>query len=889
MNAQLLRHAIANVWCNPAQDRQFVYRLARLTPRYGSHTKIRLFYEQLNLPTPDTQYHVYQIGKALPKRLGLPLQVNRWLNFAELCNDELLYSELYTANGIQFPRYSSYIRLTANKNLIVAVPINERIHDLEESDLYLRLYSNAYFQSTRSDGRRFIYCNGLTIAEEDDILKIQRELRLLVEEHGGFPYHWVNGRFVHNLSLTTAQVGDFVEYVLDGSIKRMVEFDIDDLPAFHSELDDVRKYILHYDDPSVQQIEYRDDIDVFLVNPTIQDRFTGLTYHRNENDWLRMLTHKDYSIPSDRITNFALTYPEDPRHLENASRWPSTKWTTADGKRLLVYIRHSGYERPLVPEANRIQELYRLDSRQILMAMTGTEATLPLWRAENLERCPYIQTMSADPDIIHPLGYNDPDLDREVKTEQQELIGELYGYHAAATILANTPTPVVNRNGEQYAELSHEHSVNSTVFEYDVEGKLLGWYYHPNGHWYPTRHAECVRVEAMVGHGSKAPNTVYGSKPVTIPYGHNFRVYITPMWRGVPQNQWVDITDEDILSEYGELDTSVTPNVWRWHIEDGDWVYGAVRIDDAFYCREIQLNRHAGHLSFNVMAEETHQGLRGDTELTIPYGQLDLFLNGRSLIEGLDYVVDWPRIVLNNYEYLAPDVQKILVRAYGFCRPDLTRLPNDEFGFVQYGVLSNNHRYNVHEHKVRRVIVGGHYRDGGDLHYAEDQTGVMVDNAINGAPYQIQTPPVVFREVYDNDLKARAEDDARDQAVSDYLTQMLHHPHPETPDFIEDPYRVYSPFANKVLHDIRNGVLYPDGIKDQYSEQDIRKWCHAYEWLLDFDIANTDYDDVHIEVYPHWHTAPVEVDIYQYNFYVRILDHYLRHRPDISAFVRVAR
>jgi hypothetical protein len=886
MNAQLLRHAIANVWCNPAQDRQFVYRLARLTPRYGSHTHIRLFYEQLELPQLDVYYHIYQIGKAIPRRLGLPLKTRTWMRFSDLAESELLYSELYLDNGVQFPRFNSYIRLTENRNLIVAVPINDRIGDLEDSPLYLRVYSNAYFESDRSEGRRYIHCNGIRAKTQDDILLLQRELRLLTEDLGGYPYHFVNGRYVQDLSLTTAQVGDVLEYVLDGSIKRLVEFEVDDLPAFHSKLDTVRKYILHYDDPTVQQIEYLDDVDVFLINPTIQNRFTGVGYHRNETDWLRMLTHKDYSVPADRVKNLALSHPEDPRHLENSNRWSSTKWTTPKGKRLQVFIRHSGYERPLVPEASRIQELYRLSSQQIIEAMTGTDAVLGLWRAENLEQSAYVRTMSADPYVIHPISYNDPTVDDVAKKQQQELMGELYGYHAAATILANTPSPVENRNGALYAELAYEHWKNATVFEYDSAGVLLGWYYHPNGKHYPVRNPTCKTVEVLTGQGSKSPNTVYGSGSVTIPEGHNFRVYVTPMWRGIPQGQWVDITDMSALSDYGYLDTSTTPHVWRW-LDDSDAVYGAVRIDDAFYCREIQMNRHAGHLSFSVMTVETHQGVRGETELQIPYGQFDLFLNGRSLIEGLDYRVEWPRVTLNNYEYLTPDVQKIVMRAHGFCHPDLTRLENDEFGFIQYGVLSNNHRFNVHEHKVRRIVVGGSYHRDSDLEYAEDNANVVIENASNGAPYQIQTPPVVFREVYDNDLLAREIDDEKDRAVSDYLTLKLPHPRVGTSDFIEQPYRVFSVFANKVMHDLLNGVLYPEGIKDQYGEDDIREWCQPYEWLLAIDICNTDYDDAHIEVYPHWYTEPVELDLYQYNFYVRTLEHYLRHRPDVSAFVKV--
>jgi len=883
MNAQLLRHAIANVWCNPAQDRQFVYKLAQLTPRYGTRDHLRLYYEHLRMPTPKIKYHVYQIGHALPKALGLPLKTQQWLRLSELANTELLHTELYVESGIQFPRFSSYIRLTKNRNVIVAVPINPRVHDLEDHTLYLRVYSNAFFNSPRSEGRRHLKVGGAVVETQDDLIALQRELRLTMDALGGWAYHFVNGRLVQSISLTTAAVGDVVEYVIDGSIKRRVVFKINSLKSFHSTLDAAKKYILHYTDPSVQQIEYLDDVDVFLVKPYIQDRYMGVTYHRNEIDWLRMLTHKDYSIPSHRLDEFVNIHPIDTRSLENTERWPTDEWTTLVGMELHMYIRDSGYDRPLMAEANRIQDLYSLSSSKILQALTGTQSTVPFWRAERLEQSEYVRFMSALPREVHPLTYNDVDVTSEEKQNAQEFVGRAYGYHAASVYLSDTPSVVKEADGRRYAELAYTHHKNATVFEYDGDGLLLGRHHHVFGEQYPTRNTAAELVEAITGYGSVRSDTVYGSAPVTLTQGHNHRAYVKRMWKNEPRGEWVDVTHNP---DYGHVDRSAVPARWVWAV-DHVTHYGAVRQDSGFFCRNLTLDQHSGYFGFSLMALETHNGYTAEVALEIPYDTLDVFLNGRSLIENLDYVVHWPRVVLCNYEYVQPGDQTVLVRAYGMANSDLTRNPPANVGFMRYGALSRNHRHDLHENKVRRVIVDGHYRNPRDVVYAEDVGAATLTDERNGAPYAIQTPPTVFRDVFLDDDTARAEDDLRDKAVSDYMTLVHPTPQPTEPDFIQAQYHTYSPFANKILHELLNGTLEYGNLFEQYSDTDFREWCTQHEWLLDYDLCNTEYDTDHVEVYPHWYREPVELPLVEYNLFSRIVKHYLRHAPDVSAFVKV--
>jgi len=887
MNDYLLRHAVANVWCNPGQDRQFVYRLSRLTPKYGVRHTINLFYERLTLPTQGDTYHVYQIGQALPSRIGVPHTKRQWMSLAYLANEHLLHTDLYTEEGIHFPRFESFIWITPSRNVIVAVKINPRIYDLESGPLYLRFYSNAYFQSERSDLDRYLIVKGMRVTDDNALLTFQREVRTIVNERGGFPQYFVNGRFVHNISLVTAEKDDAVEFVLDSSIKRMVEFKPSDLKEFESTLDQERKYILHYDEPDVDTIEYLDDVDLYLYKPGIQDRFMGVYYHHNEGTWLRMLTHKDYSISIERLGSFVDTHPTDPRHQLNPERWGKDDWQSLQEVVLRLYIRESGYHRPLVADSHRIQELYRLSSDKILDAMTGLNAVNPLWKAEALEQSPYVRFMSASDDVVYPIAYNDPYVGSDGEKAAQEFVGDVYGYHAAATHLAKTPSHVYTLNGVKYADLAFEHQLNSTVFEYDTDGVLLEWHYHVNGTYYIPRNANTVKVEALTGKGDFHSNTVFGNAPVEIAYGHNFRVYVKDVWALTPVGEWSDITDAADRHTYGFLDTTVTPNRWVWTLDDTTH-YGAVAVDDGFLCYDLMLTRTDGHLRFSLASVEVHDGVEDERVLDLPFGQLDVYLDGRPLIEGLDYVVHWPEVVLSHLEYLGESTtHKLTIRGYGFADSSLSRLPTTESGFIRYGVLSMDRVYNIWTHKVLRLVVDGHYHDPADLVFDEDRGVLTIDGERNGAPYAIQTPPVVFRDVYPHDRQARADDDQRDEYVANYMDEYFPKPVRPNPDFIETQYHIISPFANKVLHDLLEGHFYPPGIEDQYSEHEIREWCKDYEWLLPYDLCNQEYVDSHIEIYPHWHPEPVELNLYQYNFYVRILETYLRHPPDVTPFVAV--
>lgn len=903
MNDYLLRYAIDNVWCNLGQDRQFQYKLRQLTPRYGTRLNYVVDGERYVLPYESERdwFHVYQIGQVVPSHLALPKVYNQWMSLEKLAIHHKMLGEVYVDSGIQYSRAQTWVLLTTNQNLLVAVKILPLFPDLDEQQPYLHFYQNAFFQSKRSDQstRNFIEAHSIRPKTTAELRQFQVSMQDLLAEKGGFPLCWVNGRLVQEISLVTAGVGDYCEWVLDSSIYRMIEYPLLNNPTFTSTLDASNKYLIHMPKAeAATTIEFHDDIAVFLCkNNNALNRYSGIHYHHNDGKWMRQLTHRDWSIPVGRVQSMIASHPEDPR-VGTDPRWPSDKWTTHDPMYIRMYYRRSGNERPLIADSSRIQELYRLQDADIIRAMTGADS-MPLWHAANLERAAYVRFMSASPGVVYPIAFQDPSKTNQSKRDAQNFAGDVFGYHESAHLLANNPAKVYLDQTNRVADLAYCYWENATVFEYDAQGLLLEWFYHTGGSRYYVQNSTCAYVEAITGVGSNNLEGVYGVNPVELPGGYEFRVYVNRIWGGVPTGEWQDITDLPNRHEWGFLDETGDIPTFRWTVPATAW-QGLIRRSNRFFLDARRFNKDAGLIRFSFRHESMSSGQLTEELMDIPFGQLDVILadefgrNGRTLVEDLDYVIipgptfRETQVVLNNLEYLN-DINTVITRGTGFCSANFTMYKPTEFGFVEYGVLSANNVYDIHTHKMQRIVVDGHYRDFADVQFDEDFADMVIGDERNGAPYQIQTPQVTFRDVYDPDGIARGIDDVKDKQVSDYMTEYFPgRPRPES-DKITTHYFVYSAYTCKILTDLIKGTLKPPLVNGFYTDMDIANAVKKYEWLKPFDILNRDYNKNHVMVYPHWYPTAQGLDIQQYDFFVRVLKLGLREMPDLSHSIYITR
>lgn len=835
-----------NIWCSPLQDRQAILKLARLTEFGGATHRFSYGWTNLTLPTDDTPYHVYQVGQNCPLDLGLFPQRGQWISVADLCTTQGMVIDLYMENGLQIPRTQSYICRTHDKNFVMCVKEILKISDLNHDPVYVHFYTDAYFGSDRGVGKQSeIVCRGGLMKSIADINALQGEIQDLKPEYG-YVNIWHNGRYVNIVSAAVVKPGDYVEYLYDPAIAAVIDFPMSALPSFTSTLDKLAKFILHPPKRGDQEIYFRDDVDIFLIKKDSQGYYDGVFYHRNRENSLRMLTHRDYSIPSTYVKGF----------VKDDAKWKND----ASGLIIRVQVRESGYNRPLVHEANRIHELYKMADKDILRGMQGLDSVLPEWVADHLEASMYPYLMSC---WYHELNADDA-------------ITAL-GFNSLTEIVGQTPQKVKHVGGLNYVDLPWGLQVNSTIYEYDASGLLLGWYRHTSGVRYYTNNPGAELVEGICGEGTKNVEAYYGKTDLTLDPLKSYRFYVSDVRASATQNNWKQITEVDGF--YKIVNGKV------------EWLYDASRkvcavvTDSKFLAYSLLMEQDDGFFRFHLNYTDV-QGV----VMELPVGKVELWLNKRSLIPNLDYYINWPEVVIVNKEWLNPAAENVVdIRCTDWALPDGSLRPDTDFGFVQHGVLSNDQIYQIRDDHVIRCTGDGRTFHRDDLVFAEQRFGVRVRETAkvdDGRPYWITTVHVPLPGIvdYDGDVGRDTAADL-DKRVGDYLLTKL------TPPVFTDlaktkqMYRVFSPIITKLISDMQKGWFEPPQMPAP--DQTVMKSLADYEYILAYEPARNNVNLEYVAVDPHPWTKTRTVTLSQYLYLERICQIYLNGIVDISQFVTI--
>ena len=866
MKDYLIDHAVRNVWQNPDQDRQLVFEAMKITALNGELNRFRLGQKKVNLPVTGKRYHVYQIGQISPALLGLVglaagWEPQRWISFQEPINRLKTVVNLYTDKGIRVPCFSSYYMYTDDKALIFCVEDDGSLPiDFNNEPIYLRFYRNAYFESSLSDSKKdYLYHYGIKIANTQDILDAQ----VLVGQYRSLPGYvvmYVNGFIVNALSALTIDVGDVVEFLYDSSVKKVVRFITDDLLVFHSVLDKGSKYLLHYADTDITGVDYIDDIDLHILSQEKNGNYLGAYFHRNAAGSQRMVTHRDYSISVSNY-NYIAT-----RLLELAQ-------ITDTGVRqykLEMVIRQGGQKSSLIEENHRIFELYKLDDENIKQALVGVNSNAEAWKASVLEMSDYCKLMGS--------AYKDIDM---------ALVQQAYGYNAISKIAGDTPQRLVAYSGQWTTTLPTGLQTNSTVYEYDENGLLLKTTYHATGAVFTATHAATRSIEAINGKANYKPTTVFGTNNLTLPVYDNYRVYMCFLKSGIPDDNWKDITDTTMYK--------VVAGKLVWTGEQYDQ-FLMVRSDASFLDYDLELTPVNGNLFFTLTEVEDRGQGDQSRAMPVPGGELDIWLNDRCLIEGLDYVVNFPTVYVINKKYLKlpfkTTIQKLHIRFTGFCDSDLNSLSQEDFGFIKEGLLSANDRFDLRDDKVIRITVDGKLKHRDEVVFAETHLGLGITNVSNGLPYQVKELIVPLKQLVGETVYTlRAKSMAIDKATSDYMGRFLPQPEKTEVSAIPNRYPVVSPFVSKVIEALLVDIIGPSVVESNLSDRQILDLMKDYEPVLRYDPIQFEkpLDEGYVRIEPHHYTGTVGLNLYQYRFLNRVVKLYAGEQIDLTPFVSLSR
>lgn len=846
----LIKHAMLNVWCTPDQDNQVIVKPARITPPAGVWNTYKWLWTSLDMPEPTSRFHLYQIGQVHPLLLNLFAQERRWITLAEACTVGTTIADVYVASGVQLPRFETWYYVTREKNLILAVKRNDKINfNFNTDDIYLRVYDNAYFNSVRSSpANDYVRVEGARANTMQQLLDLQVKYNAVKDLPGG-TYCFVNGYKRPNISLLTMQIGDVGEFVYDSSITKVIDWQVKTLPTFDSELDVKGKYLLHYAGDDQHTIDFYDDVDLFMVDAVTQK---GVYVHKNAADTVRMLSHRDYAVPVSYLHAY---FP----HFAD----PVTGTWNLDNLYLRMHVRKSGWNRALVPEHHRIHELYKMADADIRAAMLGIDSTVSVWRAPELELSKYPKIMGSKPNDI-----------------DNDMVKEAYGYHAVATLVANTPQKL---DTNKTAILPYLLMFDATVYEYDGNGLLLNWYRHTSGPTYVARSANAVYIEALFGAGGNALDEQYDIRTCVLDASSSYRYYIQPYVGGVPGGTWQDVTGSNRYS------ANATQAVWL----DDPSVVTLVRGDRKHLVKRLAVNAAQGVFSFKLTQWQTRGDEESEYPLEVPLGEMDVFLNGHSLIANLDFFQEDDTVFIVNKKYLINNgagAQDVVVRHTGFCTSELKTQMSNEFGYLQQGRISVNQRFDIHDGKVLRIIAGGRLHLREELNFSEDELTYQFDDEDNGKPYLIRDLVVPMRNLVDETTyEYRAKSLAVDTEISDYLTIKVPQDQEEEVNPIPERYTLFSPFFSKLIWACQTDAIGGAQLWEHYTDNDVRAICAPYEYLLEVDPIqvenqlNPDYVIVH----PLYHATEVNLDLARYRFLTKAVRIYGNGLISLSSFVKL--
>jgi len=378
---------------------------------------------------------------------------------------------------------------------------------------------------------------------------------------------------------------------------------------------------------------------------------------------------------------------------------------------------------------------------------------------------------------------------------------------------------------------------------------------------------------------------VYGSNDIILDPAADYRFYTTPIDNGLPTNIWTDVT--------GSGAYVITNNVLVWNT-DPTLFYTMVRSNLQILAYDLMLIADNGLVNFSLTTEQTRNNVTSMWVMQVPMGELDLFLNGYSLIENVDYIFKFPEIVIININYLQDILikpQKITIRYTGFCNKDLSSDIVADIGFVEYGLLSYNNVFNLRNDRVVRTTVGGAYYASDQLKFAESNGGSLIPNVLNGMPYSIRDVIVPLRGFGTTDTyTTKATSSVIDKSVSSYLTVNAPQPIVPNPNVVFPIQITYSPFCCKLIYDLKNGTISDPRLLQQYNDIVVAEICAPYTYLLPYDPANpaNNTNTNYVRILPHYLPNFITVNIYQFKFLNRAIALYLNNSVNLNNFVSVA-
>ncbi|ANZ50427.1 putative virion structural protein [Erwinia phage vB_EamM_Phobos] len=834
MDNWLVAHAQQYAWQRPGADGTLIIAPHKITQPTGAIGHVRDGLTDIPLPGSGW-WHVYHLGKLHVREGNLNIPPGIWYKVSTVINELDGFILIYNEQGFSLPTTNAYFYRDRNGAILLGMPQTAKYPWPEKDTLFIKFYPgwNGGDLAPTIPATTTEYMTVPNLVSRQAVIDRIRDLKA---QRKGYVAVWVNGELRDNLKVDDLAMWDDIEMRVDGRVRRVVDFPLKDVSSFTSTLDNKRKYLLHL--PKGEKMwTFNDDLEIHVFY-----RNRGRYYHHHRSEAIRNLTYNDISIPTERVKDLRVSWGQI---------------TNIDEIVVRVLIRDDYMEQEALFNSDRLFDLYRLDDEEIVSAMVGVNANVVEWQAANLEQSAANRLAAAKPRNI-----------------TRQLCTDAYGYNAVSHYAADTPQKLEQDSRGWFCRLPDLLARRSTVYEYDVNGQLLGSYSHNDDAFYYAVNPTCRMVEALVSEASDAMDVINNASDFQREGGVNYSFYLQKLKSGLPTGEYLtavkdtDYTETDGYIEWKVDRTRRSPTV----ISDKKHLF----ITETFVVEE-------GEIRLGVMSRDETGQVK---PLFVPMETVEVWLNKHPIVHGIDFTVQWPTITVVNKVFINDgEVNEVCVRARGVT--GALRVP--ENGFVTSGVLSNNSRYDVREDKVIRIVAGGRLVHRSDVVFRED-SAVGVASVPDGVPYSVDDPTIPLRTLVEGnsyDLRDKARD--LDERIEDYLSVWFPTPPPAAVVPLPSWYHLYSPVLNKVMWDILRGRLtvVEDDVEKRISTTQLDEIMEGYKDLLVFDPAYYGFDRRFVRVHPHLRYVVVDVPELTFALLDRINARYLNNAVTLNQYLKI--
>lgn len=844
------RFALDNIYCAPGQDKQFSFKMVRLTKRNFPARRVLVAYGTVkHLPTQSASYHVFALGNLPPTIINLLKQKadwfrDSWINAATDMVMRKYILKVYNQQGVMYPRERVYYSFIDESSLLIALEAATDLapfYDIKSME-YLSVYSNSYFNGTVFNSLAVKVGIDYRFTQvQDNLQKLKlQEYEAGYRANGGDVFTYVNGLHVKDVRLDIPD-GSFVEMVYDQSVLSCEEFEISALRTYVSELDSRVKLLL-YRDRVATHVQYMDDTELY-VSTSKQILNQGLYFYKHKDYVVRNVTDKDFGV--------------DSLYISNTRFWLLDLLKPGvESPKIILYTRRSGRDMPLVYSSMKLHELYKLPADKQLDVINNTGYTLEHFRAEKMEASDYFKVASAG----------------KMTSVTKELASDTVGYNGATHYFANTPNLVVKPE----VDVPELYQVQSVVLEHNSQGLLLG-HRSSSGPLYPVSSVDVKFAHFFNGY---VPNYFPGledpQSSVTLLHPDQEYVVLSAYFTGqTRQSPWVNITNSPKATKLG---ATLTLN------EDADKKIKIVYLNQLHLYQE-SISLRSGVLHFPI----TQIVKVGDNDSVnqicdVPYRDIAVYLNKRRLTHGIDYTLAFPYICIFSKKYLdyTLEYQNVVIRCTG-CADDFDHINElDISGFVNNGVLTRNNYYDIRDDRVMATYVDGLLKDRNTLSYSEDDSTVRLDHPYNGLPYTLEENFISVKTItgvstaplYNKNVETN-------KSISLLFNQIFPEPQINQFNIISQAHPLYSTTLSKMINDIVTGIIPEQLYSSAYTDSTIINLLNTdYKELLALDPVKMEFPSNLTVIHPHLGNAVISVNLLAYRFITNTIRLITNNKPE---------